>query len=93
MAIQSALDSASYIVSGYRLGEPNTNRALFDLLAKDQWITPGQNAIMGNMAGFRNIIVHGYETVDLKIVHKIVTTHLDDLLGYVASIRARIKTV
>lgn len=91
LAIQSALDSASHIVSGYRLGEPNTNRELFDLLAKDLWITPSQNAIMGNMAGFRNIIVHGYETVDLKIVHKIVTMHLDDLLGYVHSIRARIK--
>ena len=92
LAIQAALDSASHIVSDYRLGEPNTNRELFDLLTKDQWITPSQNVIMGNMAGFRNIIVHGYEVVDLKIVHNIVTSHLDDLLGYVNSIRNRIKS-
>lgn len=36
LAIQAALDSASHIVSDYRLGEPNTNRELFDLLTKDQ---------------------------------------------------------
>lgn len=93
MAIQAALDSASHIVSAYRLGEPNTNRELFDLLARDQWITASQNAVMGNMAGFRNIVVHGYETVDLAIVHRIVTNHLDDLLDYAASIRTRIKSV
>lgn len=92
LAIQAALDSASHIVSDYRLGEPNTNRELFDLLTKDKWITPSQNVIMGNLASFCNIIVHGYEVVDLKIVHNIVTTHLDDLLGYVNSIRNRIKS-
>lgn len=92
LAIQAALDSASHIVSDYRLGEPNTNRELFDLLTKDQWITPHQNVILGNMAGFHNIIVHGYEAVDLKVVHNIVTSHLDDLLGYVNSIRTRIKS-
>lgn len=91
LAIQAALDSASHIVSGHRLGEPKTNRELFDLLAKDGWITPSQNAIMGNMAGFRNIVVHGYASVNLKIVHKIVTTHLDDLLDFAKSIYTRLK--
>ncbi len=33
IAIQSALDIASHIVSDNRYGEPNTNRELFDLLA------------------------------------------------------------
>ena len=32
IAIQAALDVASHIVSGRRLGEPRTNRELFDLL-------------------------------------------------------------
>ena len=34
LAIQAALDVASHIVSARRLGEPQTNRALFDLLLK-----------------------------------------------------------
>ena len=35
LAIQAALDVASHIVSDRRLGEPRTNRELFDLLQRD----------------------------------------------------------
>ena len=45
------------------------------------------------MAGFRNVVVHGYETVDLAIVKQIVQVHLEDLLGFVTEIRARIDSV
>ena len=31
------------------------------------------------MAGFRNILVHGYDTVDLAIVRDVVEHRLDDL--------------
>jgi uncharacterized protein YutE (UPF0331/DUF86 family) len=34
VAIQAALDVASHIVSDHRLGEPETNRELFDLLVR-----------------------------------------------------------
>jgi uncharacterized protein YutE (UPF0331/DUF86 family) len=42
------------------------------------------------MTSFRNILVHGYATVDLGILEDIVANRLDDLLEYVRSIRARI---
>lgn len=38
IAIQAALDIASHIVSEERLGEPETNRALFDRLARGGWL-------------------------------------------------------
>ena len=34
IAIQAAMDVASHLVSDLRLGEPRTNRELFDLLAR-----------------------------------------------------------
>ena len=40
IAIQAALDTASHIVSDERLGEPRTNRELFDLLERAGWIDP-----------------------------------------------------
>jgi uncharacterized protein YutE (UPF0331/DUF86 family) len=43
------------------------------------------------MAGFRNILVHGYEVVDLAIVEDILENRLGDLLAFVASIRGKIK--
>jgi uncharacterized protein YutE (UPF0331/DUF86 family) len=43
-----------------------------------------------HMAGFRNILVHGYEVVDLAIVEEIVLTRLDDLVEFVGSVRGRL---
>ena len=90
VAIQAALDVASHIVSDERLGEPQTNRDLFDLLAKAGWIDAGLAGPLKNMAGFRNILVHGYDDVDLGIVRSVLESHLDDLATFVATIRPRL---
>lgn len=61
VAIQAALDVASHIVSDDRLGEPETNRELFDLLAGAGRIAQPLAATLRDMAGFRNVMVHGYQ--------------------------------
>ena len=91
IAIQAALDVASHIVSDERLGEPRTNRELFDLLERSAWVAAAPAATMRRMVGFRNILVHGYEIVDVRIVVEIVEHRLDDLLGFVAAIRTRLS--
>ncbi len=83
IAIQAALDVASHVVSDRRLGEPRTNRELFDLLARASLIPPSLAVTLQTMAGFRNILVHGYQEVDVKIVKEVVQNRLDDLLEFV----------
>jgi len=90
IAIQAALDVASHIVSDERLGEPETNRALFVLLARNGWIRDAQVTPLGAMAGFRNVLVHGYAEVDPGIVRDVVAFRLDDLQGFVDAVRARL---
>jgi uncharacterized protein YutE (UPF0331/DUF86 family) len=90
LAIQAALDVASHIVSDRRLGEPRTNRELFDLLERDGWVTAPLAATLQKMVGFRNILVHGYDTVDLAVVRDVVEHRLDDLLQFVAVVRGRL---
>ncbi len=92
IAIQAALDTASHIVSDDRLGEPSTNRELFDLLARAGWIPPGLADALRDMAGFRNVLVHGYDTVDLAIVRDVVERRLDDLLAFAEAVRLRLDT-
>jgi len=91
IAIQSAIDAAAHVVSDERLGEPATLREHFDLLARAGWIPAGLVAALHDMAGFRNVLVHGYEEVDLEIVRDVVEHHLDDLLAFVAAVRERIR--
>ena len=90
IAIQAALDVASHIVSDARLGEPETNRELFDRLAQHGWVSVDLAATMGRMAGFRNILVHGYGGLNLEVVRDIVEHRLADLLTFVTTIRARL---
>jgi uncharacterized protein YutE (UPF0331/DUF86 family) len=90
VAIQAALDVASHIVSDERLGEPRTNRELFALLARPGLLPVDLADQLGRMAGFRNVLVHGYQDVDLLVVQDILANRLDDLLAYVRAVRARI---
>ena len=89
LAIQAAQDVASHIVADERLGEPRTNRELFALLARGGWISTEEADLLGRMAGFRNILVHGYGDLDLAVVRDVVENRLDDLLRFVGVIRSR----
>lgn len=42
---------------------------------------------LGEMASFRNVVVHGYQAVDVRVVEDVLKNHLDDLLAFVATIR------
>lgn len=90
IAIQAVLDTASHIVSDERLGEPRTYRELFDLLERAGWMAPALAEPLRDMAGFRNILVHGYDTVDPAIVQDVVEHHLDELLQFADTVRKRI---
>lgn len=88
LAIQAALDVASHIVSARRLGEPETNRALFDLLGREGLVASELADSLHAMAGFRNVLVHGYAEVDLEVVQDILDNHLEDLLGFAEQVRS-----
>ncbi len=90
IAIQAALDVASHVVSDERLGEPETNSQLFELLAKAGWLPRERVEVLVRMTGFRNVLVHGYDEVDLAIVDDVLRNRLGDLLDFVAAVRARL---
>jgi uncharacterized protein YutE (UPF0331/DUF86 family) len=89
IAIQAAIDVGLHIVSDQRLGEPRTNREVFDRLEHASVVPSDLAATLRRMVGFRNVLVHGYDDVDLTVVREILDRRLDDLLVFVATIRAR----
>ena len=90
MAIQAALDVASHIVSDDRLGEPRTNRETFALLAHSGWIDAVLHDSLSRMAGVRNVLVHGYDDVNLDVVRDVLDHRLGDLEAYVVAVRRRL---
>jgi len=92
LAVQAALDVASHIVSDGRLGEPESNRHLFELLATNGWVPKTLERPLVQMVGFRNILVHGYQSVDKAVVRDVVENRLGDLAAYVDAVRAHLST-
>lgn len=92
IAIQAAIDVAAHIVSDDRLGIAETNRDNFDLLVRHGWIPQALASTLNKMVGFRNILVHNYQTVNPDYVETITRHHLDDLLAFVRAIRERLAS-
>lgn len=91
LAIQCALDVCSHIVSDDKLGEPQTNQELFTLLERHGWLPAPLAVNLRNMAGFRNVLVHGYQNLDLDILADALQNRLSDLIEFVNAIRARMR--
>jgi uncharacterized protein YutE (UPF0331/DUF86 family) len=90
MAIESATDTALRIVSEERLGEPQRRRDVFVLLARAGWIDAELSRRLQRMVGFRSVLVHAYDDVDLDVVRSVLEHDLGDLLAFADVVRPRI---
>lgn len=81
-ACEAALDMGQHLIRRERLGVPQSARDVFALLARAERIPQTLATALQHMVGFRNIAVHDYQTLQLPIVERIITTHLDELLDY-----------
>ena len=63
---------------------------LIETCVRELRIAPDLAVSLRRMVGFRNILVHGYETVDVAIVREVVEHRLDDLLAFARVIRSRL---
>ncbi|HVR41760.1 MAG TPA: DUF86 domain-containing protein [Thermoanaerobaculia bacterium] len=86
-AIQAAIDVATHIVADQRLGEPSAARDLFTILGRRGVIDGPLAERLARMVGFRNILVHEYEDLDLEIVRHIVREDVGDLLAFASAVR------
>jgi uncharacterized protein YutE (UPF0331/DUF86 family) len=69
------------------LGEPRASRELFDLLEHAGRIPADLATSLRQMTGFRNVLVHGYDDVDLSVVRDVLEHRLVDLERFIAIVR------
>ena len=77
-ACQAAADMAAHVVKQRRLGVPQNTRELFELLEAATIIPTELANGMRAMVGFRNVAVHNYTALDLRIVENVIENHLED---------------
>lgn len=79
LAIEATTDIGSHSIADLGLGEVNWYSDIAAILTEKGYIPVELSEKWIRMVGFRNILVHDYLEVDLKIVYDVLQNRLDDL--------------
>ena len=85
-ACEAAIDSAMHLVRINQLGLPQESREAFQLLENTKIIQEDLSKKMQAMVGFRNIVVHNYQKLNLEILESILDERLVDFNDFVKTI-------
>ncbi len=91
LAIQGCIDIGSHVISDEGWGVAGSLNEIFYILQKKGVIQAEMVEKMISMVGFRNILVHEYETINFDIVCNILQHHLKDINEYLLAIVNRFK--
>lgn len=78
-ACEAALDLAMHTIAENKWGIPQSSREAFEILHQENCLDKTLANSLKSMVGFRNIAVHNYQSLNLKIVSRVIEQHLDDL--------------
>lgn len=90
-AIQGCIDIGSHVISDEGWGVAGSLNEIFYILQNKGVIKAEMAENMISMVGFRNILVHEYETINLDIVCNIVHHHLKDINAYLLTLVSYFK--
>lgn len=79
---EQAIDLANHVIRKSKLGLPKESKESFEILAKAKIIPEDLADKLKGMVGFRNIMAHEYQEMDVKIMIDVIEHHLDDLIVY-----------
>ena len=93
MAIQKCIDIAAHIISDEGFGVPGSTNEMFYLLEENGYLHHDITEKMVKSVGFRNLIVHEYEKIELGHVFEIALKDIKDLNEYLKSIFRKLGLV
>lgn len=86
-ATQIVIDLAVAACIHLKLGAPATYADAFRRLAAAGHLDEGLAARLARAAGFRNIVAHAYEQLDMARVHRAASEGPADLIRFLATLR------
>jgi uncharacterized protein YutE (UPF0331/DUF86 family) len=85
-AMELAIDMANHLIKEKKLGLPNESRDSFVLLERAGIISTDLSKRLQGMVGFRNILVHQYQKLELSVMIDVIENRLGDLADFSALI-------
>jgi uncharacterized protein YutE (UPF0331/DUF86 family) len=86
VAAECALDLANHVISDRGWRTPTSNREAFRILCEQGVLEQKLTTVMEGWAGLRNILAHLYLEIDHARLYHTLTTELDSLERYAASV-------
>jgi uncharacterized protein YutE (UPF0331/DUF86 family) len=90
-AVQAVIDLATSACVHFRLGTPQSYGESFQRLADAGFLEPGLAARLTRAAGFRNVVVHAYEQLDMERVYRAAQEGPADLRAFLGALAERIQ--
>jgi uncharacterized protein YutE (UPF0331/DUF86 family) len=81
-ACEQCIDLANHAIRARKLGLPKDSRESFRLLASNGIIPKDLAKKLEGMVGFRNVLVHEYQRMDMDLMIDVIENRLDDLLQF-----------
>ncbi len=81
-ACEQCIDMANHIIRLNKLGLPAASAESFTLLRKADIIDDELEKKLKGMVGFRNIVIHQYRDIDIKIVVEVLEKNANDLIEF-----------
>lgn len=81
-ACEQSIDLANHTIKTRKLGLPKESKESFILLAKEGIIPKELAENLSNMVGFRNVLVHQYQELDVSLMQNVIEDNLDDLIDF-----------
>ena len=81
-ACEAVIDLGMHVIAERGLGIPQTSRDTFEILQNNKIISHEMSERLKAMIGFRNIAIHNYQGLNLKIIQAIIDKDLKDLLYF-----------
>lgn len=90
LAIQNCMDIAAHIISDEGLGLPGSAGEMFFILQENSFLSADLADRMVKAVGFRNLLVHEYQKIDLQRLHKAAEKNVDDLIEYLSAVFSKL---
>lgn len=90
VAIEICIDVGNHIIASEGYRAPSSYGDVFAVLAEHGHLDADDVATLVAMAGFRNLLVHGYAAVDDSRVVEILCSRLDDFVRFRRAVAASV---
>ncbi|MBS3802844.1 MAG: DUF86 domain-containing protein [Candidatus Thermoplasmatota archaeon] len=91
-AIETVLKVSAMIISSEKMGLPQNEETIFNLLEQQHVISAALSSKLKKMKGFRNLLIHRYEHIKDDLVYEFIKNQVKDFYEFEKTIKSYLSS-